>query len=144
MAESLLELQDLYKEALVRDLIEKTKACGLVWTTSGGTSFTATQIQQMPNEIPDVEWTFVLSKTQIGNLSYKYTFDTKKDGTNWVTLESGALPYSARDSVVKELYECVEILTLQLDNRIKETIRFVQQAADARSGPTTGYEWTNE
>lgn len=144
MAESLLELHDLYKEALVRDLIEKTKSCGLVWTNSGGTSFTASQIQQMPNDVPDIEWTFILSKTQIGNLSYKYTFDTKKDGAAWVTLESGPLPYSARDSLVKELYECIEIITLQLDHRVKETMRFIQQAADCRTGPTTGYEWTNE
>lgn len=143
MAESLLELQDLYKESLVRDLIEKTKAVGLVWTNSGGSTFTATQIQNMPGNTPDIEWTFILSKTQIGNLSYKYMLDAKKDGTAWVTLESGPLPYTARDSLVKELYECIEILTLQLDFKIKETIRFVQQSADARTGPTTGYEWTS-
>jgi hypothetical protein len=143
MAESLLELQDLYKESLVRDLIEKTKAVGLVWSTSGGSVFTAIQIQEMPGNSPNIEWSFILSKTQIGNLSYKYMLDAKKDGAAWVTLESGPLPYTARDSLVKELFECVEILTLQLDYKIKETIRFVQQAADARSGPTTGYEWTS-
>lgn len=144
MAESLLELHDLYKEALVRDLIEKTKACGMVWANSGGTQFTANQIQQMPGDVPDIEWSFIVSKTQIGNLSYKYTFDAKKDGSTYFALESGPLPHTARDSMIKELYEVIEILTLQLDHRIKETIRFVQQAADCRTGPTTGYEWTNE
>lgn len=143
MAESLLELHDLYKESLVRDIIEKTKSVGLMWTNAGGTTFTATQVQNMPDDTPDIEWTFILSKTQIGNLSYKYTFDTKKDGLAYITLESGPLPYTARDSLVKELYECVEIITLRLDARVKETLRFIQQAADARTGPTVGYEWTN-
>jgi hypothetical protein len=147
MAESLLELQDLYKEALIRDLIEKTKLVGLVWTNSGGsaasTSFSCTQIQNMPNSMPDVAWTFVVTKSQLGTLSYKYTFEAKKDGILWVTFESGALSYSSRDSLVKELYDCIELVTLQLDYKLKEAIRFIQQTADARTGPTTGYEWTS-
>lgn len=147
MAESLLELQDLYKEALVRDLIEKTKLMGIVWTDAGasaaGSSFSATQMQNMPDTIPDIEWNFVVTKSQLGTVSYKYIFEAKKDGVLWVTFESGALTYTERDSLVKELYDSIELVTLQLDYKLKETIRFVQQTADCRTGPTTGYEWTS-
>lgn len=147
MAESILELQDLYREALVRDLIEKTKLMGIVWTDAGataaGSSFSATQIQNMPDTMPDVEWNFVVTKSQLGTVSYKYVLEAKKDGALWVTFESGALTYTERESLVKELYDCIELVTLQLDYKLKETLRFVQQAADCRTGPTTGFEWTS-
>lgn len=132
MPDSILDLQDLYNEALVREIIEKTKACGLTWNSLGGTQFQATEEQSLAPD-PDVTWDFFITKTQIGNATYKYTLDIKKDAVAYITVNDGPLPYTARDSVVKDLYDMVEVLVLELDNKLKETIRFVQGIPDARS-----------
>ena len=126
---SILELQDLYNEALVREVIEKTKTCGLTWNSLGGTQFQATETQ----EDDDIIWDFFITKTQIGNATYKYTLDIKKDAVAYISLNDGPLPHTARSSVVKELYEIVEIIVLEMDSKLKETIRFVQQITDCRS-----------
>lgn len=126
MAQSILELQDLYNEALVRELIEKTRNCALVWTHLGGTQFQATQTTE---EDPPVTWDFYLTKTQVGTMSYKYSLDVKKDAVTYITMINGPLPHTSRDSVVKDLYEVVEIVVLELDKKIKETVRLVQQLA---------------
>jgi hypothetical protein len=129
MPETLLELQDLYNEALVRELIEKTKSGAITWTHLGGTQFQSEEIQNSACVSPvtaPITWDFFLTKSQIGNLSYKYTLDVKKNNVNVVSIVDGPLPYTARDSVSKDLYEMVEIMVLQLDVKLKETIRFVQ------------------
>ena len=129
MPESILELQDLYNEALVRELIEKTKTGIITWTHLGGTQFECTEVQTSPCVSPStasVTWNFFITKTQIGNLSYKYNLDVKQNNINIITITDGPLPYTARDSVTKDLYEIVEILVLELDQQLKETIRFVQ------------------
>lgn len=128
---SLLELQDLYNEALVREVVEKTKSCGLTWSHLGGTQFKATEIDS--NVDPTVTWDMFITKTQIGNLTYKYTLDIKKDAVSYITVNDGPLPRTARESVVKELYEIVEIIVLEMDLKLKETIRFVQNISDCRS-----------
>ena len=116
---SLLQLQDLYSEALARELIEKTKSGGLLWSHLGGTQFMAT-------ETTTNTWDFYITKTQIGNLTYRYTLDIKKDGATYVTIQDGALPYTERSSIVTELYQIVETLVLELDKKLKETLQFVQ------------------
>jgi hypothetical protein len=123
---SLLELQDLYNEALVRETIEKTKAAGITWSHLGGTQFQATK------EESGTTWDFYITKTQIGNLSYKYTFDIKKDSVAYVTISAGPLPQSGRESMVQELYEIVEVIVLELDKKIKETLQFMQDVEDCR------------
>lgn len=124
---SLLELQDLYNEALVREIIEKTKACGLTWNHLGGSQFQATE------EADSVTFDFFITKTQIGNATYKYTLDVKKDTVSYVSVNDGPLPRTSRESAVKELYEIVEIIVLEMDLKLKETIRFVQNITDCRS-----------
>jgi hypothetical protein len=126
---SLLELQDLYQESLVREIIEKTKSCGLTWSSLGGTQFQATE----EDTDAGVTWDFFVTKTQIGNATYKYTLDIKKDAVSYISINDGPLPYTSRDSVVKELYEVVEIIVLEMDSKLKETIRFVQGITDCRS-----------
>lgn len=129
MPETLLELQDLYNEALVRELVEKTKSGAITWTSLGGTQFQSTDVQVSPCTTPqtaDVTWDFFITKSQIGNLTYKYNLDVKKDNVNVVSITDGPLPYTARDSVTKDLYEMVEILVLELDKKLKEVIRYVQ------------------
>ena len=42
---NLLELQDLYNESLTREILEKTKAAGLVWSHLGGTQFTSSSTE---------------------------------------------------------------------------------------------------
>ena len=76
---------------------------------------------------------FFITKIQIGNASYKYTLDIKKDAVAYITINDGPLPHTARNSVVKELYEIVEIIVLEMDSKLKETIRFVQNIQDCRS-----------
>lgn len=128
---SLLELQDLYNEALVREIIEKTKSCGLIWGHLGGTQFSATEIDTSLD--PNVTWVMYLTKTQIGNLSFKYNLDIKKNSVSYISIEHGPLPYTNRSSVVKELYEITEIIVLEMDLKLKETMRFVQGLPDCRS-----------
>ena len=121
---SLLQLQDLYNEALIRELLEKTKRCAVTWSQLGTSQFHATETDSGP---PTVNWDFYITKTQVGNLSYKYSVDVKKNSTTYITIQDGPLPHTARDSAVKDLYEIIEIMVLQLDLKVKETIRFVQE-----------------
>ncbi len=130
MADNILLKQDLYVEALVRELIEKTKDGAIVWQAMSGTQFHCTEVQTSPcvtPSVPPVTWDFFITKSQVGNLSYKYNLDAKKDNVNTVSITDGPLPHTSRDSVTKELYEIVEILVLELDKKLQETIRFVQQ-----------------
>lgn len=128
---SLLELQDLYNEALVREIIEKTKSCGLTWTHLGGFQFQASQDNEAVD--PEVTWDFYITKTPIGNTSAKWTLDIKKDSVAYISIEDGPLPKTGRSSLVQELYEIVEILVLELDSKLKETIQFVQGLENCRS-----------
>jgi hypothetical protein len=127
---SLLELQDLYNEALVRETIEKTKSCGLVWSHLGGTQFTANESDTSVD--PNITWNLYITKTQIGNLTYKYTLDIKKNLVSYINISDGPLVHTSRDSAVKDLYEIVEIIVMELDKKLKETIRFVQQVESCR------------
>jgi hypothetical protein len=129
MPASILELQDLYNEALVRELVEKTQNGGVTWTFLGGTQFQAESIETSectPPLFTPITWDYFITKSQIGNLTFKYNLDVKKNGVNVVSLTDGPLPYTARDSVTKDLYEIVELLTLQLDAKLKDAIRFTQ------------------
>lgn len=131
---NLLELYDLYNESLVRELIEKTKNGAVTWSHLGGTQFTASETQASPcvdPETAEIEWEFFITKSQVGSVSYKYVLDVKKDSATYISISDGPLPHTARDSVAKELYEIVEILVLQLDQKVKETIRFVQDLEGA-------------
>jgi hypothetical protein len=123
---NLLELQDLYNESLAREVLEKTKAAGLVWSHLGGTQFSATSTEG------STVWDFYVTKTQIGNVTYKYTLDIKKDSVAYITIQDGPLPYTDRDSMVKELYEVVEIIVLEMDKKLKESLQFVQNITDCR------------
>jgi len=126
---SLLELQDLYNEALVREIIEKTKACGITWTSIGTYQFHATQDDENTN----VTWDFYITLTPIGNTSAKWNLDIKKDSVAYISIQDGPLPVTGRNSLVQQLYEIVEIIVLQLDTKLKETIQFVQNLSTCRT-----------
>ena len=79
---SLLELQDLYNEALIREIIEKTKSCGLTWNHLGGTQYQATEADTSVS--PNIVWDMFITKTQIGNVTYKYTLDVKKNSISYI------------------------------------------------------------
>lgn len=128
---SILELQDLYNEALVRELMEKTKSCGVTWVHLGGTQFQATVVDGTVT--PNITWKFFVTKTTIGNTSAKWTLDVKKDNIAHVSIEEGPLPRTGRESQVQELYEIIELIVLDLDAKLKETIQFVQGLEDCRS-----------
>ena len=125
---SLLELQDLYNEALVRELIEKTKSCGLTWIHLGGNQFQAEEVDPNTSDT----WDFYLTKTTIGNASEKFNLDIKKETISYVTIEAGPLPRTGRSSVVQELYEIVETIVLELDTKLKESLSFIQNLPDCR------------
>lgn len=125
---SLLELQDLYNEALVREIIEKTKSCGLTWNHLGGYQF---QAHQDDTELSTI-WDFYITKTLIGNTSAKWTLDIKKNSAPHIFIEDGPLPRTNRSSLTQELYEIVELIVLQLDIKLKETIQFVQNIETCR------------
>jgi hypothetical protein len=127
---SILETQDLYTECLAQELLQKTQSAGVVWSYLGGTQYHATQVQTVEGQA-DVTWDFYVTKTQIGNLTYKYTLDVKKDGVTYVSDVEGPLPVTNRDSVVKDLYETVEVIVLQLDEKVKETLTFIQSLPTA-------------
>ncbi len=131
---SILELQDLYQESIVRELIEKTKSAAITWVHLGGTQFKATQVETSACTDPvvaDITWEMYITKSQIGSVSFKYVLDVKKDSISQTTISDGPLPTTARDSVVKDLYEIVEILVLQLDLQLKGAIRFIQNLEPA-------------
>lgn len=128
---NLLELQDLYNESMVREIIEQTKAAGLVWTHLGGTQFQATNTDEN-----SVVWDLFVTKSQIGNLTFTYTLDVKKDSVAQLSLSDGALPASERNSQVKDLYDIVEILVLELDAKLIETLQMVQDLENCRDGVT--------
>lgn len=123
---SLLELQGLYNEALSREIIEKTKGGGLTWSHLGGNQFMASNTDGIDT------WDFYVTKTQIGNLTYKYTLDVKKNAATYITSQDGTVPYTDRSNVVKELYEIVETIVLELDKKMKETLQFVQNVTNCR------------
>lgn len=123
---NLLELQDLYNESLVREIIEQTKAAGLTWSHLGGTQFQATNVDG------EITWDFFVTKSQIGNLTFTYTMDVKKNSIAYLTLSDGALPASERNSQVKDLYEIVEIIVLELDAKLVETLQSVQNIVNCR------------
>jgi hypothetical protein len=134
---SILELQDLYLEAIVQEIMQKTKAAGLTWNHIGGTQFRATELGQDASG-NTVSWDFYITKTQIGNLSYKYALDIKKNGIEYIAETDGPLLYTNRDSVVKELYETVELIVLELDAKLKEALTFVQNLPDALNATSAG------
>jgi len=123
---NLLELQDLYNESLTREVLEKTKSAGLVWNHLGGTQFSATSTEG------STVWDFYVTKTQTGNVTYQYTLDIKKDSVTYITLQDGPLVNTDRESMVKELYEVVEIIVLEMDKKLKEGLQFVQNITDCR------------
>lgn len=126
---SLLELQDLYNEALVREIIEKTKSCGITWSSIGTYQFHANQIDENTN----ISWDFYVTLTPIGNTSAKWNLDIKKESVAYISIQDGPLPVTGRNSLVQQLYEIVEIIVLQLDAKLKETIQFVQNLSTCRS-----------
>lgn len=121
---TLLELQDLYMESLVKETMEKTKRGGLTWVHLSGTQFQATFTDT--NADPDVVWDYFLTKTQLGNVSYRYTLDIKKDSVAQIAIQDGAATNTGRETGVDNLYEIVEIIVLQLDDKIKETLQSLQ------------------
>jgi len=118
--DSALTLHDLYKESMVRELLEKTKNGGIIWTSIGGNQFSTSRAVGL------VTWTFFISKTQIGTASYKYNLDVKKAGATYITITDGPLQNSSRDSATKNLYDVVEMATLQLDDKVIEAMRMIQ------------------
>lgn len=130
---NILILQDLYTETLVREIIEKTKSSGIVWNSLGGTQYKATEIQvgDPTNNIPDVNWDFIVTETQTGNTVFIYNLTITKNNQTWVSITDGTLLYSGRDNEVQVLYEMVNLLVLQLDANIKDTSNFVKSLPDA-------------
>ena len=120
MSSSLLQLQDLWSEALVRELIKKTQNCGVTWTSSAANTFKATTTVGSDN------WEFSVVKTATGNVTSKYGFTAKKNGTSYIEVQDGPLPRTERDSAVKELYEVVEIIVRGLQSKVQEAIQVVQ------------------
>lgn len=130
---NLLELQDLYEEALVREILEKTLSAGMIWNNLGGTQFKATQQVAAVSPEPAHTWEFYVTKTQVGSLTYKYNLDIKKDGVAYQSIDSGITVYTKRESSVQELYETVELLVLKLDQRMTEALQLVQNIEDVRN-----------
>ena len=116
---SLLTLQDLYNESLVREQIDKTKTGGMTWSSAGTNTFTSTVISGSTYD-------FTILKKSVGNVTDIFCLDIKKDGSAFLGLQSGPLPHTERDSAVKELFETVEIIVLDLDSSLKEVLTVVQ------------------
>ena len=125
---NLLELQDLYNESLARELIEQTKNGGLAWGSLGGTQYSTSSVQV---GTPNITWSYYLTKTQVGSLSYKYTLDIKQNNVTQVSIMDGPLQYTNRDSEVKNLYDIVETLVLGTNDKLKAAIQYVQSLTGA-------------
>lgn len=110
-----LILHDLNKEAMVRQLMEKTKENIISWTHLGGNEFSST------NGV----WSYFMLKAQIGNFSYKYTLDIRKNNAIYIQLVDGPLNSSSRDSQTKNLYEVIELKTLTLNSKVQEALNAI-------------------
>lgn len=133
MADLLLDLQETYNKALVSEITEKTKANAILWGQVG-TGIFQSQIDQNKDTCPgddnglnvpkdrSVLWTFQIQRVSLGVNSFRYNLDLRKDGVIWVSVDEG----------VKDLYDMVELITLRLDARLKETLQFVQNIDDGR------------
>ena len=128
---NLLELQDLYNESLVREIIEKTKSCGMTWQAVGTNQFHSVETDTSVS--PHIVWDFYVTQTLIGNTAAKWNFDVKKNSVSYISIQDGPLPVTQRNSLVQQLYEIVEIIVLQLDAKLKETLQFVQNLSTCRS-----------
>lgn len=122
MSDNSLDLQDLYNELVVRELLDKTLAGVVTWTHLGGTQFKATETSDSDT------WDFYISQTQVGNVTYKYNLDVKKNAVAYVTIQDGPLPYTARDSATQTLYNNVSIRVLELGTKVKETLEVIAKA----------------
>ncbi len=126
---SLLELQDKYNEALIGELIEKTKRNGILWTALDSITYQAQFVQSAGKcpgtsgnlntpPVSPVNWAFTVKKTPVGNLSGTVTLEVLKNGEQQVFIRD--------EAKVSDLFEVVELLVLQLDEKLKQSLQFVQ------------------
>lgn len=130
MAEmTLLEMQENYHNLLVAELLEKTKRNGILWEALDSVTYQSTLNQSSsscPGDAPTlgtpitaaIEWQFTLKKTPLGNVSSTTTLEVLKDSTQWVFIRD--------TNDVESLFDVVELFVLQLDNKLKEALQFVQ------------------
>ena len=123
---NLLTLMDLNYEVLVREVISRTENCGILWSSTSSNSYQATVVSDSDT------WLFILNKTQTSNNTVKYTFDVKKNSDSYVSLTDGPLAYDNRSSVVASLFAVVEIITLNLDTKLTQSLQIVQSLATCR------------
>jgi len=130
MAEmTLLEMQDNYHNLLVAELLEKTRRNGITWTALDSITYQST-LTQSSGDCPgsnddlstpsssEVTWKFTLKKTPLGTVSSTSTLEALKDDEQWVFLRD--------TNEVESLFDAVELIVLQLDNKLKQTLQFVQ------------------
>lgn len=130
MAEmTLLEMQENYYDLTTAELLDKTKRGGILWTALDSVTYQATQVQaastcpgdetdlSMPTTAP-ITWKFTVKKTPLGNVSSTSTLEILKDDTQFIFLRD--------TNNVETLFDVVELLVLQLDAKLKETLQFVQ------------------
>ena len=126
---SLLDLQDKYFEALIGELIEKTRRNGILWEGLDSITYQANFVQESgtcPGSSDDmatppstsVTWTFTVKKTPVGQLSNTVTLEILKNGDQQVFIRD--------EADVQDLFEVVELLVLQLDDKLKASLQFVQ------------------
>ncbi len=129
MANSLLDLQTLYFQSLVAEIIEKTKRNGVLWEALDSITYQANFVQAAgdcpgppgdlatPPNAP-INWTFTVKKTPLGNVSNTVTLEVLKAGEQQVFIRD--------EAEVADLFEVVELLVLQLDEKLKNALQFVQ------------------
>ena len=138
MAEmTLLEMQDNYNNLVIAELLEKTKRNGILWVALDSVTYQATIVQATttcPGDDDDlgtpktaeVTWKYTVKKTPLGNVSSTSTLEILKGDLQWVFL---------RDSnEVETLFDVVEMIVLELDNKLKETLQFIQNISTGLLG----------
>tara|TARA_Y100000034_G_scaffold6762_1_gene7437 strand:- start:3597 stop:4028 length:432 start_codon:yes stop_codon:yes gene_type:complete len=126
---TLLQMQQNYNDLVVAELLEKTKRNGILWEALDSVTFQATMVQpagDCPGDDVDladpkdnsVAWKITVKKTPLGNISSTATLEILKDDKQWVFLRD--------TNDVETLFDVVELLVLQLDNKLKEALQFVQ------------------
>lgn len=129
MANSLLDLQTTYNTALVGEIIEKTKRNGILWEALDSITYQASFVQEAgdcpgpPGDLANppaasVNWTLTVKKTPLGAVSNTVTLEVLKAGEQQVFIRD--------EASVGDLFEIVELLVLQLDEKLKNALQFMQ------------------
>lgn len=115
-----LESHVIYNEALIEEIIQKTNSRSLEWSEVAPCQFQCIKTKD------NIIWEFQIAKIKIGNITSSYTLEINKNHSNHITIHDGPMTNDTFESAVKELYELIEVISLQMEAKQLETLEFLR------------------